>query len=107
MNQAIRNLLSNEKSGNTLKGLKKSHCDSRLAPPMVRHATHVFTKSVAYKDATYKGSWLRGQLHGLYVLLNKLVLTILVVYVHHAIAFGVLVAPCTKFSGLKGTLRKC
>ncbi|EEC09302.1 hypothetical protein IscW_ISCW008405, partial [Ixodes scapularis] len=64
LNQAIRNLLNHGRSENPLKSLKKGLSDGRLVPPNVRHSSYVFTKSVAYKDATYKGSWLKGQLHG-------------------------------------------
>lgn len=64
LNQAIRNLLNSDKRENPVQSLKSGHSDKRLTPPMIRHASHVFAKSPAYKDATYKGSWLKGQLHG-------------------------------------------
>lgn len=34
------------------------------APPLVRNASHTFTKNVQYKDATYCGQWFCGKLHG-------------------------------------------
>lgn len=64
LNQAIRNLLNSDKRDNPVQSLKSGHLDKRLTPPMIRHASFVFTKLPAYKDATYKGSWLKGQLHG-------------------------------------------
>ncbi|KAL1434229.1 hypothetical protein MTO96_011869 [Rhipicephalus appendiculatus] len=64
LNQAIRNLLNSDKRDNPVQSLKSGHLDKRLTPPMIRHASYVFTKLPVYKDATYKGSWLKGQLHG-------------------------------------------
>lgn len=62
LNQAIRNLLNNVREKSLLKNLKKT--DNRLTPPMARHSSYTFTKSLMYKDATYSGSWLKGMLHG-------------------------------------------
>lgn len=68
LNQAIRNLINNDKRENPVQSLKSGHLDKRLTPPMIRHASYVFTKLPVYRDATYKGSWLKGQLHGFGVL---------------------------------------
>lgn len=64
LNQAIRNLLNSDKRDNPVQSLRSGHLDKRLTPPMIRHASYVFNKLPVYKDATYKGSWLKGQLHG-------------------------------------------
>ncbi|XP_049267641.1 alsin isoform X2 [Rhipicephalus sanguineus] len=64
LNQAIRNLLNSDKRDNPVQSLRSGHSDKRLTPPMIRHASYVFNKLPVYKDATYKGSWLKGQLHG-------------------------------------------
>ncbi|XP_066983934.1 alsin isoform X4 [Macrobrachium rosenbergii] len=34
------------------------------APPLIRSASHTFTKNAQYKDATYNGQWFCGKLHG-------------------------------------------
>ncbi|XP_064466211.1 alsin-like isoform X2 [Ornithodoros turicata] len=70
LNQAIRNVLrddnirSGQREKSLLRNFRRGCGDSRLTPPMARHSTYVFTKSLLYKDANYSGSWLRGMLHG-------------------------------------------
>ncbi|XP_005106198.1 alsin isoform X2 [Aplysia californica] len=59
-NSAISKVLTNQKS------IPSHHSSGeRFTPPLIRQASHTFFKAGLYKDATYKGTWLSGKLHGL------------------------------------------
>ncbi|BFZ15627.1 hypothetical protein BsWGS_18666 [Bradybaena similaris] len=60
LNSAISKVLTNRKS------LPCAHgSGERFTPPLIRHASHTFTKHGVYKDAIYTGTWLSGKVHGL------------------------------------------
>ena len=51
------------------KALQHQTSSERINPPVIRHATHTFTKNALYKDAKYDGYWLNGKPHGGYVII--------------------------------------
>nr|KAG5713439.1 hypothetical protein BaRGS_024987 [Batillaria attramentaria] len=57
-NSAINKVLSSQKE------VGRRGSAERLSPPLVRHATHTFTRHPTWKDGTYVGTWLSGKMHG-------------------------------------------
>ncbi|KAI8761234.1 alsin, partial [Biomphalaria glabrata] len=43
---------------------KRNSSGERFTPPLIRSASHKFTKPGIYKDASYEGSWISGKVHG-------------------------------------------
>ena len=67
LNSAINKCLPSQKS------LQHQTSSDRINPPVVRQASHTFTKHPLYKDAKVFGYWLNGKLHGGYVIVHGII----------------------------------
>lgn len=60
-NTAINKVLASQRT------VSRQISGERVHTPVVRLASHNFTKHTLYKEASYKGYWLNGKVHGSYV----------------------------------------
>ena len=66
LNSAINKNLTNQKA------VARQTSSERINPPVIRQASHTYTKHTLYKDARYSGYWLNGKPHGRYVILQHI-----------------------------------
>ena len=58
LNTAINKVLAGQR------GPARQDSGDRVHPPIIRLASHTFTRHALYKGATYRGLWLNGKPHG-------------------------------------------